>query len=301
MKKNGIKVLVMSMALALAIGSGAVVMNSQSKASKADKKTTVENTGTEDMLSDEEIAMYENNAEDFEEEYNYEEELSDDMSVEEVKEYFLEQGYEEEDLEMAYLFSVIEDIKEECDEEDQVLEQVDKTVEEWMSEVTEDIATCSNPLDGLKASVGEKWYNFKYNEKRAFIMHPAKGLASYILGQHATAYTVQIFGINGLGDPSDAFRHAMWCALMARNIGHKYADLFATAHETGPVRGESDICADGFKLDDHREMDLHNNEVGMSFITEYDTKKTTSDEELAKRVLSKLTGHKETGLIWLHE
>ena len=128
MKKNGMKVLVMSMALALAIGSGAMVMKSQSKASKVDKKTTVENTGAEDMLSDEEIAMYENYVVDCEKDYTHDGEISDDMSVEEVKAYFLEQGYDEEDLELAYLCSLIEELKEEYSDEDKVIKQVDKTI-----------------------------------------------------------------------------------------------------------------------------------------------------------------------------
>ncbi len=298
MKKVITRGLIVSMAMVAVMGS-VVAMKAPSKASKVANKTSVETTGTEDVMVAEELAKYSNFTLKSIENYS-DVALSDDASVEEVKAYFLEIGFDEEDLDIAYICSEIEDLKKEYQNEEEIVEQVDKTVEEWMSEVTEDVATCSNPVDAMKAKAAEIWYNFKYNEKRAYVMHPVKALKSYVLGKVATEYTIQVFGINGLGDPSDAFRHAMWCALMARDIGHKYCDLFATAHETGPVRGESDICADGYKLDAHREMDLHNNKVGMNLVTEYDTKETASDEILAQKVFNKLNGVRESGLVWLH-
>lgn len=55
---------------------------------------------------------------------------------------------------------------------------------------------------------------------------------------------------NGSGD---AFRHCYWSALLARDIGGDNALAFTTAHE-----GYSDNPAG------EREMDLHNNRVGVS-------------------------------------
>jgi len=55
---------------------------------------------------------------------------------------------------------------------------------------------------------------------------------------------------NGRGD---AFRHCYWSALLARDIGKSGAKDFTTAHEgySGNPSGE-------------REMDLHNNGIGIS-------------------------------------
>lgn len=304
MKKVLVRGLIVSMAMVAVLGS-AVAMHAMSKASNVAEKSVESEESVsyiealDEATVEQEIAKYSNFTLKCIDNYS-DVALSDDASVEEVKAYFLEIGFNEEDLDIAYICSEIETLKQEYKNEEDVVEQVDQTVEEWMSEATEDIATCSNPIDAMKAKAAEIWYNFKYNEKRAYVMHPVKALKSYVLGQVATEYTIQVFGINGLGDPSDAFRHAMWCALMARDIGHKYSDLFATAHENNPLRGESDICADGYKLDAHREMDLHNNQVGMSLVSEYDTKETASDEILAQKIFNKLKGVKSLGLVWLH-
>ena len=64
-------------------------------------------------------------------------------------------------------------------------------------------------------------------------------------GYMAKAYTWAYFLRDGFNDESDAFRHAVWSALMTRDIGEILAEEFATNHE---------INSD--------EMDLHNNKIG---------------------------------------
>lgn len=73
---------------------------------------------------------------------------------------------------------------------------------------------------------------------------------------------------NGLGD---AFRHAYWSALLARDIGADNARAFTTAHE-----GFSDNPAP------ERAMDLHNNGVGIAIAAEAGPGAT--DAQLESRV-----------------
>ena len=54
-------------------------------------------------------------------------------------------------------------------------------------------------------------------------------------------------------------RHGIWNAEMTVLIGKERAELFATAHEDKDVTGTE---SDGYPKTAHRDMDLHNNEVG---------------------------------------
>jgi hypothetical protein len=64
--------------------------------------------------------------------------------------------------------------------------------------------------------------------------------------------TTAKFGYNGRNDKSDAFRHCFWSATLARDLGYFGAKLFTDAHETNPDNPP-----------DEKEMDLHNNSVGL--------------------------------------
>ncbi len=64
----------------------------------------------------------------------------------------------------------------------------------------------------------------------------------------------------------DAFRHAYWNALMTKSIGKKYAEKFATAHESTSPDG----------LD--KTMDLTNNRIGRDY---GENNKKKSEAELA--------------------
>ncbi len=88
----------------------------------------------------------------------------------------------------------------------------------------------------------------------------------------AEGATVAIFGGNGLNDSSDAFRHAFFNALNARDTYSSIADAFGKAHECGvPEEKQKE-----------KQMDLHNNSVGNSLGSQ---NKGVSDEELAILVL----------------
>jgi uncharacterized protein RhaS with RHS repeats len=65
--------------------------------------------------------------------------------------------------------------------------------------------------------------------------------------------TKQIFGRNGEGDSSDAFRHCVWSCCMAKNGGATAAKAVGDGHEWGPGNPR---C--------HKNMDLFNNAMGIS-------------------------------------
>lgn len=69
-----------------------------------------------------------------------------------------------------------------------------------------------------------------------------------------TAYneTIRRFGRNGRNDRTDAFRHCFWSSVLSRDIGYFWAKAFTDAHETNPDNPA-----------DEKEMDLHNNSVGL--------------------------------------
>ena len=60
------------------------------------------------------------------------------------------------------------------------------------------------------------------------------------------------------GTQVNAFRHAMWNAIMTDKIGTEKAKEFADAHE-----------AFSNNPDEHKQMDLHNNELGRSIAMQY--------------------------------
>ena len=64
--------------------------------------------------------------------------------------------------------------------------------------------------------------------------------------------TTRRFGFNGRNDQSDAFRHCFWSSVLSRDIGYFWAKAFTDAHETNPDNPP-----------DEKEMDLHNNSVGL--------------------------------------
>ncbi len=77
-------------------------------------------------------------------------------------------------------------------------------------------------------------------------------------------------------------------------IGKKKAELFATAHEDKDVTGNE---SDGYPKTAHRDMDLHNNEVGRS-IGERNSGAT--EGEMADVIYQEVYSE-TTQFIWLHE
>lgn len=138
------------------------------------------------------------------------------------------------------------------------------------------------------------WNALTESEKKLCIRYPFDALKVNTAKNIATNQTEIKFGRNGLGDKSDAFRHGIWNAEMTILIGKEKAELFATAHEDKDVMGTE---PDGFPKTAHRDMDLHNNEIGRNL---GEKNKDASEDEMADIIYQDLYSE-ATEFVWLHE
>jgi len=104
----------------------------------------------------------------------------------------------------------------------------------------------------------EQWSNLTPAEKAVIAAMASNPLTAtkipFIKLSKDTAFneTTRRFGFNGRNDESDAFRHCFWSSVLSRDIGYFWAKAFTDAHETNPNNPP-----------DEKEMDLHNNSVGL--------------------------------------
>ena len=77
-------------------------------------------------------------------------------------------------------------------------------------------------------------------------------------------------------------------------IGKEKAELFATAHEDKDVTGYE---SDGYPKTAHRDMDLHNNELGRHIGAE---NAGVSEDEMADIIYREINSL-STQFIWLHD
>ncbi len=97
--------------------------------------------------------------------------------------------------------------------------------------------------------------------------------------------------IMGLPDkPSEAGFSAEMTVL----IGIEKAELFATAHEDKDISGNE---ADGFSKTAHKEMDLHNNEIGRQIGQKNENLNESEMSDLIYQEINKVNSN----FIWLHE
>ena len=80
------------------------------------------------------------------------------------------------------------------------------------------------------------------------------------------------------GDAANAYRHAMWNALLVRSLGVKNAKKWADAHEAWP------------EIDANTKMDLHNNQIGRDIAekTNRIPKVSLSERAISKLLLEEL-------------
>ena len=138
------------------------------------------------------------------------------------------------------------------------------------------------------------WNALTESEKKLCIRYPFAALKVNTAKNIAISQTEEKFGINGLGDKSDAFRHGLWNAEMTVLIGKDKAELFATAHEDKDVTGNE---SDGYPKTAHRDMDLHNNEVGRAI---GEQNKDVSEDEMANIIYQDIYSG-TTQFVWLHD
>lgn len=201
-------------------------------------------------------------------------------------------GYSADDLVFNDLVEEIEALKETDMSEEEIIAAVDELAKEEV-----EYAENNRTLNDLVTRVYSMWQGLTKAEKKLIICHPRKAMAAYAAAQKSTEYTIQIFGHNGLGDVSDGFRHVLWCAMMTRDAGEKFARAYAQAHEGEKTEDELlEIASDGFLEKEHRAMDNHNNEIGFAI----GSSKYLTNEGMIYAIRDKLTNNINTGIIWLH-
>ncbi len=109
------------------------------------------------------------------------------------------------------------------------------------------------------------------------IQFPVEAYTMYKNKKIAESITVSIFGINGLNDCSDAFRHAFFNAINTRDTNSSVALMFSSAHE----------CDTPEHLIREKEMDLFNNKAGIDIGK---NNANYNNAEMANAVLLKLLG-----------
>ena len=146
----------------------------------------------------------------------------------------------------------------------------------------------------MRSGIIDIWNSLTDSEKKLVIRYPFDALKVNQAKNIATTQTETKFGVNGLGNKSDAFRHGIWNAEMTYLIGETKAELFATAHEDKDVSGTE---SDGFLKTEHKNMDLHNNEVGRILAMQ---NPGLTEDALANLIYSEVN-KENSSFIWLHE
>lgn len=144
------------------------------------------------------------------------------------------------------------------------------------------------------------WTQLTASEKLLIASNPINALYTDACKQKAFNLTTAKYGNNGLGDQSDGYRHAVWNALMTRDINKTWAEMYATAHEDKPSSVLSQLLDDGFSGYAHKNMDLHNNMMGRSVIYWNELYSYVSDAQIKSRINNLLT-NTSSGIIWLHK
>lgn len=108
------------------------------------------------------------------------------------------------------------------------------------------------------SSLYDQWKPLTWAEKAYIVAYPHHTLFIKQSKEMAYEETKQRFGRNGLNDESDAFRHCFWSAILSRDIGYVNAHIFTSAHESGSSNDPQ-----------QKEMDLHNNAVGLRIGTQF--------------------------------
>lgn len=126
-------------------------------------------------------------------------------------------------------------------------------------------------------------------EKLWVLLHPFSAGKAYEISNRVEELSREMAEAGELdsdmsGGKIDAFRHAYWMALMCKEIGEKKSRWLGKAHEKANKKQFEKMDLEGGFVPDKAsmEMDLHNNEIGISIARKYPEK---SDGELKQIVL----------------
>ena len=137
-------------------------------------------------------------------------------------------------------------------------------------------------------SAGKTWTDLTAAEKKLVVLFPTDALLVKAAQSKTDKLTSERYPKWKDGDKGNAFRHALWNAIMSKDIGKYLAEQFATAHEDHGVSDAELKKAvwNGFNGVQHKNMDLHNNQMGRDCFYWYDL--LPFDTTLADRVDEKI-------------
>lgn len=116
-------------------------------------------------------------------------------------------------------------------------------------------------------------------ERELIVMHPTESLKVFQKKQKAEDATFKRFGRDTNDDESDAFRHFVWAALVAKEIGPELAKDFLDAHE---MNGKD---APG------KAMDLANNRAGLLVSEQLRKEGRLTDTEIESECIKAMKDH----------
>lgn len=202
-----------------------------------------------------------------------------------------------QNLEVKDINTIIEENREYLKQEDiDLILKVVELKEENPALSDEEIVELAFPnfqTFGVLSSAGKVWNNLTAQEKNLVAKYPADA----VLVKAAQSRTDNLADRNYPnwkdGDKGNAYRHALWNAIMSRDIGKTNAELFASAHEN---HGYTDAqykaeVWEGFNGLQHRAMDLHNNKMGRDCYNG-GLDKLLTDASLSQRVQNAITAGK---------
>lgn len=134
------------------------------------------------------------------------------------------------------------------------------------------------------------WNALTTAEKWLVALYPAEALIVNAAKNNTDSITFARYGHWTDGDKGNAFRHALWNAIMTLNIGRVLAEQFGTAHEKVDAT-DSELSTtywNGYNGIQHRAMDLHNNQKGRDTVNWYDAPYFVTNTDLANRVQTKI-------------
>jgi hypothetical protein len=111
-------------------------------------------------------------------------------------------------------------------------------------------------------------------EVKLVAKYPKQSWVVYQQKLLSEAATNRRFGRNDPDDESDAFRHFVWAALLARELGPDLAKTFLDAHEATEDTGSA-----------ARAMDLANNRAGLLAAEMLRKKNILSDSEIEREAM----------------
>lgn len=128
-------------------------------------------------------------------------------------------------------------------------------------------------------------------ENRYMFRHPLRTARAFFDAWRASRYTERYFGVGASlkdGGRANAFKHALWNALMARALGYDAAKRYGDAHEAGNVTSRALYL--GIPEAEHSEMDLYNNEMGRRLASDAQKSGDDSAKTLARLALDYAKG-----------